>query len=75
MRRSDDDHHQQQQSLLSRPADPSLESVWSHLPSRTVPRPTIHRRVIQMVATMSEQDAMEMLRSMGSKRPPGSTSS
>ena len=46
------------------------ESVWSHLPSRTVPRPTIHRRVIQMVATMSEQDAKEMLRSMGSKRPP-----
>ena len=30
------------------------ESVWSHLPSLTVPRPTIHRRVIQMVATMSE---------------------
>ena len=51
------------------------ESVWSHLPSLTVPRPTIHRRVIQMVATMSEQDAKEMLRSMGSKRPPGSTSS
>jgi len=46
------------------------ESVWSHLPSRTVPRPTIHRRVIQMVGAMSEQDAKEMLRSMGTKRPP-----
>ena len=51
------------------------ETVWSHLPSRTVPRPTIHRRVSQLVAAMSEQDAKEMLRSMGSKRPPGSSSS
>ena len=47
------------------------ETMWSHLPSRTVPRPTIRSRVSQMVAAMSEQDAKELLLSMGSKHPPG----
>lgn len=40
-------------------------SAWSHLPTRTALRPTIHRRVVQMVSVMSEQDAKDILKSMG----------
>ena len=43
------------------------ESAWSHLPSRTAATPTIHRRVAQIVSGMSEQEAKDMLLSMGTK--------
>ncbi|MGB1776515.1 MAG: hypothetical protein ACPHGV_09285 [Synechococcus sp.] len=40
------------------------KSAWSHLPTRTAAKPTIHRRVEQMVSVMTEQEAKEMLKSM-----------